>query len=695
MCPGLKDWAAGRMMAGQSKGSPKGPRKLFRNLIPRRNYAVCRAVVSAVTVMLVTQQLLFMRTEDIQTGYTPADQSGVGLSTTYLAGRGGIMRTTNKNHLVDQARAALGVVEEPAEEQEQERSRREETQTQDDALRIPGIHQHTGPGPGGAKRLAFVPPERIAEKRLQHSKGGAGRRPEERRLGRLARKLKELTVNARWFAVIAEEYHDDAMAFEIHRELGLSQSLIEEAKSLLEEQQGLGQRRGEDAGGVAPARLQERVDALESVLARAREKPHDTSALVYRLRTRLETAESQMRHVNQQSKLFSQMAAKAVPQSLHCLAMRLTMEHARTALQQQQQQPQAKKEPPASKLHNRGLYHYALFSDNVLAVAVVVNSTAQHLRQERARQLHVAAPVGDGEESVSDKLLPWKHVFHVVTDRMNFGAMQAWFALHPPQGVTLEVRCLDDYPWINASYVPVLAQIESLEARNYYFKFPAPDAEVSEKDDFTNLKYRNPKYMSILNHLRFYLPEIFPELDKVLFMDDDVVVQRDLSPLWELPMNGKVNLAVETCGKVFHRFRTYLNFSSELIAGKFDPEACGWAFGLNMFDLNAWRRGNFTEAYHYWQRQNENRTLWKLGTLPAGLLTFYNATEPLDRSWLLIGLGSTASVDLDAIPRAAVLHYNGHAKPWSELAIARYQRFWGQYVPYDSEVLQACNVTPR
>ena len=43
----------------------------------------------------------------------------------------------------------------------------------------------------------------------------------------------------------------------------------------------------------------------------------------------------------------------------------------------------------------------------------------------------------------------------------------------------------------------------------------------------------------MLNHLRFYLPEVFPRLRKILFLDDDIVVQRDLGGLWEVCCKGE------------------------------------------------------------------------------------------------------------------------------------------------------------
>jgi alpha-1,4-galacturonosyltransferase len=105
----------------------------------------------------------------------------------------------------------------------------------------------------------------------------------------------------------------------------------------------------------------------------------------------------------------------------------------------------------------------------------------------------------------------------------------------------------------------------------------------------------------MLNHLRFYLPEVYPKLDKILFLDDDIVVQKDLTPLWSIDLQGMVNGAVETCKESFHRFDKYLNFSNPKIYNNFDPNACGWAFGMNMFDLKQWKRSNITGIYHHWQ----------------------------------------------------------------------------------------------
>jgi lipopolysaccharide biosynthesis glycosyltransferase len=102
--------------------------------------------------------------------------------------------------------------------------------------------------------------------------------------------------------------------------------------------------------------------------------------------------------------------------------------------------------------------------------------------------------------------------------------------------------------------------------------------------------------------------QLFPDLERVVFLDDDVVVQKDLSELWDMDLHGMVNGAVETChgddtSVMSKTFKNYFNFSHPIIASIFDPKKCAWAYGMNVFDLQAWRKADITRVYHYWQKQ--------------------------------------------------------------------------------------------
>ncbi|MCO5576298.1 hypothetical protein L7F22_030107 [Adiantum nelumboides] len=407
-----------------------------------------------------------------------------------------------------------------------------------------------------------------------------------------------------------------------------------------------------------PRSASEKVKAMGQVLSKAREHLYDCKLVTKKLRAMLQGSEDHTRVLNKQSAVLRQLVAKTIPKGLHCLSLWLTSEYSSL--------PDKEKEfVGQEKLEDPNLYHYALFSDNIIAAAVVINSTVHNAKE------------------------PELHVFHLVTDKLNFAAMKMWFLANPPGKATIDVQNIDDFKWLNSSYCPVLRQLQTSAAREYYFKADNP---ATLADASSNLKYRNPKYLSMLNHLRFYLPEVYPRLGKILFLDDDIVVQQDLTPLWSIDLTGNVNGAVETCGESFHRFDKYLNFSNPLISKNFNPNACGWAYGMNIFDLQEWRRRDMTGVYHRWQALNEQRNLWKLGTLPPGLITFYNLTYPLDKSWHVLGLGYDPNVELEEIEAAAVVHYNGNMKPWLDLALAKYKPYWTGYLDLAHPYLQRCNI---
>ncbi|KAK6937840.1 Glycosyl transferase, family 8 [Dillenia turbinata] len=403
--------------------------------------------------------------------------------------------------------------------------------------------------------------------------------------------------------------------------------------------------------------VKERIKVTRQVIAEAKES-FDNQLKIQKLKDTIFAVNEQLTKAKKQGAFSSLIAAKSIPKSLHCLAMRLMEER---LAHPERYSDEGK--PVAPEFEDPKLYHYAIFSDNVIAASVVVNSAVKNSKD------------------------PSKHVFHVVTDKMNLGAMQVMFKMRDYNGAHIEVKAVEDYKFLNSSYVPVLRQLESANLQKFYFENKLENATK----DTTNMKFRNPKYLSMLNHLRFYLPEMYPKLHRILFLDDDVVVQRDLTGLWKIDMDGKVNGAVETCFGSFHRYAQYMNFSHPLIKEKFNPKACGWAYGMNFFDLDAWRREKCTEQYHYWQTLNENRTLWKLGTLPPGLITFYSTTKPLDKSWHVLGLGYNPSISMEEITNAAVVHFNGNMKPWLDIAMNQFRPLWTKYVDYEMEFVQACN----
>ncbi|KAJ9695967.1 hypothetical protein PVL29_008297 [Vitis rotundifolia] len=380
----------------------------------------------------------------------------------------------------------------------------------------------------------------------------------------------------------------------------------------------------------------QRMRTMEASLSKASHVYTDCSALVSKLRAMTNRVEEQVRAQKSQAMYLVELAGRTTPKGFHCLTMRLTTEY--FALQ-----PEEQNFPNQEKLYDGNLYHYAVFSDNVLACAVVVKST------------------------ISNAMDPEKIVFHVVTDSLNHPAMSMWFLLNPPGEATIQIQSVEKFEWLAAKYNSTLKKQNSHDSR----------------------------YTSALNHLRFYLPDVFPQLDKIVLLDHDVVVQRDLSRLWSIDMKGKVNGAVETCQEgepSFHRMDMFINFSDPMVAERFDAKTCTWAFGMNLFDLHEWRRQNLTAVYHKYLQMGLENPLWKAGSLPLGWVTFYKRTVALDRRWHVLGLGYESGVGRSEIERAAVIQYDGVMKPWLEIGISKYKGYWSKHLNYDHPLLQQCNI---
>ncbi|XP_022955728.1 probable galacturonosyltransferase 9 [Cucurbita moschata] len=392
--------------------------------------------------------------------------------------------------------------------------------------------------------------------------------------------------------------------------------------------------------------VKDRVKTARMMIVESKEN-YDNQLKIQKLKDTIFAVNELLVKAKKNGAFASSIAARSIPKSLHCLSMRLVEEKISHPEKYTDDEPKAEFEDPS-------LYHYAIFSDNIIAVSVVVRSVVKNAEE------------------------PWKHVFHIVTDRMNLAAMKVWFKMRPVErGSHIEIKAVGDFTFLNSSYVPLLRQHESVNSQK-----PSSD---------NTIKFKNPKDTSLLNHLRFYLPEMFPKLWKIVFLEDDVVVQKDLTGLWRIDLDGKVNGAVETCFGSFHRFTHYLNFSNPLIKEKFNPKACAWSYGINIFDLDGWRSEKCTEEYNYWQNLNEDGSLWSGGTLPPGLVIFYSKTKSLDRSWHVLGLGYNPSISMDAINNAAVIHYNGNMKPWLDIAMNQYKGLWTKYVDSDMEFVQVCN----
>jgi hypothetical protein len=212
----------------------------------------------------------------------------------------------------------------------------------------------------------------------------------------------------------------------------------------------------------------------------------------------VEEHEERVRTAKLQEALYRHYASSAVPKGLHCLTLKLTGEYSSSA--------RARQDLPspdlAPRLTDPKLHHLVLATDNVLAAAVVVAS------------------------AIRNAIDPEKIVFHVITDKKTYAAMHAWFSLNPLAPAIVEVKGVHQFGWLTKDNVPVLEAMDSSQdIKWYYHGDHAAGTNISQYSPTVLASYlqaRSPKYISIMNHLRIYLPEVSLSFPPVLIFGNSI-----------------------------------------------------------------------------------------------------------------------------------------------------------------------------
>ncbi|CAN4104442.1 unnamed protein product [Withania somnifera] len=379
----------------------------------------------------------------------------------------------------------------------------------------------------------------------------------------------------------------------------------------------------------------------------------DIKAFAFKAKAMIMKLEQLVESARQRESIFWHLASHGVPKGIHCLSLKLAEEYAENAAA-------------------------LLLTDNVLAASVVVSST------------------------IKSSSIPERLVFHIVTDKKTYAAMHAWFAVNSVNSAVLEVRGLHQYDWSHEVNLGIKEMIEIHRLIcSHKLGSMRRESITNEYAHVKDLQHLRPSCTSLLNHLRIYIPELFPDLNKIVFLDDDTVVQHDLSSLWELDLNRKVIGAAfdSSCGDDCcpgRKYKDYFNFTSPIISSKLDYDHCGWLYGMNVFDLQAWRKTSITATYHHWLKLNLNSgfELWNPGALPPSLIAFEGHVHRIDPSWHIAGLGyrSMMNVTESVLADAAVVHFSGPAKPWLEIGIPGIRSLWSRHVNFSNEFISKCGI---
>lgn len=92
------------------------------------------------------------------------------------------------------------------------------------------------------------------------------------------------------------------------------------------------------------------------------------------------------------------------------------------------------------------------------------------------------------------------------------------------------------------------------------------------------------------------------------------------------------------------------------------------------------------------QNLKSDLSLWQLGTLPPGLIAFHGHVQTIDPFWHMLGLGYQETTSFADAESAAVVHFNGRAKPWLDIAFPHLRPLWAKYLDSSDRFIKSCHI---
>lgn len=197
-----------------------------------------------------------------------------------------------------------------------------------------------------------------------------------------------------------------------------------------------------------------------------------------------------------------------------------------------------------------------------------------------------------------------------------------------------------------------------------------------------------PDLLHPLNFVRFYLPLLDISHKKVIYLDDDIIVQGDIQELYhtrlepghaaafatdcDLPSTHEM---VRSVGMQPVSQTTYMGFldyrKQEVRDLGINPSDCSFNPGVFVADIREWKKQKITKQLEKWMQENFRDNLYSSAmaggvATPPMLIVFHDRYTAIDPLWHVrhLGWSPDARYSESFLEGAHLLHWNGRFKPW-------------------------------
>ena len=154
-----------------------------------------------------------------------------------------------------------------------------------------------------------------------------------------------------------------------------------------------------------------------------------------------------------------------------------------------------------------------------------------------------------------------------------------------------------------------------------------------ERYELKNNKVKNPHpYYNYLNYARFYLNEYFPNLDKIIFLDADIIFHKPIENIFNNTKLDNNYFGAVSTKAIFNKWAGNLNYPG---LPNFNLQDNQFNAGLYITKLSKWKENKIIEKLedlihknNTWIDENGKiKFIFRTGTQPPLNIIFYNKRE--------------------------------------------------------------------
>lgn len=209
--------------------------------------------------------------------------------------------------------------------------------------------------------------------------------------------------------------------------------------------------------------------------------------------------------------------------------------------------------------------------------------------------------------------------------------------------------------------------INNLKEKYSNFEISWLSVDIKKFKNFPNLQW-----YSLNMYSRFLIPEICPQLDKVIYLDVDIIFRSDIKKLYEHNLADYCLGAVRGEAEIIAENR----FQKHLQDLKLPSGHRYFGSGVLLINSKKWRADKIQEKL--FQTIEEFKSVLKYPDQDVLNIVFNQAYSTLDNGYNrdLRCLKGDIDKNIAAISDVYLIHYDGKDKPWNIQNMAFAELFW-------------------